>query len=115
MGYETIRSHLAGDLDLASNSMQSLIFPFVSGASSGLIAAFLTTPFDVAKTLNQINDGTRHQTISKQLLFIWENEGVAGLFKGLVPRMAKVAPACALMITSYELGKAYFTASNQHS
>ncbi|KAG7366653.1 mitochondrial carrier protein [Nitzschia inconspicua] len=36
---------------------------------------------------------------------ILEEEGVAGLWRGNVARMMKVAPACAIMISSYEIGK----------
>jgi len=32
-------------------------------------------------------------------------EGVRGLFKGFVPRVAKVAPSCAIMVASYEFFK----------
>ncbi|KAK0531758.1 Carrier protein, mitochondrial [Tilletia horrida] len=34
---------------------------------------------------------------------IMEKEGVPGLFKGLSPRIAKVAPACGVMIASFEV------------
>lgn len=40
-----------------------------------------------------------------QLRRIAETEGVQGLWKGNQARMLKVAPACAIMISSYELGK----------
>ena len=30
-------------------------------------------------------------------------EGMAGLFKGMTPRIAKVAPACGVMIASFEV------------
>ena len=37
-----------------------------------------------------------------------QTEGVAGLWKGNVMRMVKIAPACAIMIPCYELGKRVF-------
>ena len=36
-------------------------------------------------------------------------EGGLALFAGVVPRLAKAAPSCAIMIASYEMGKQYFT------
>lgn len=35
-------------------------------------------------------------------------DGIAGFFRGSVPRVVKVAPACAIMISSYEMGKRFF-------
>jgi hypothetical protein len=36
---------------------------------------------------------------------ILETEGVSGLWRGNTARMMKVAPACGIMISSYEVGK----------
>ena len=44
--------------------------------------------------------GTFHQ-----LRLIAQNEGIAGLWRGNQARMLKVAPSCAIMLSSYELGK----------
>ncbi len=41
--------------------------------------------------------------------------GYSGLFTGLTPRVAKIAPACAIMIASYEAGKEYFSQYNLRS
>ncbi|XP_041322422.1 solute carrier family 25 member 40 isoform X1 [Pyrgilauda ruficollis] len=95
--------------------------PF-SGAASGSIAAVVTQPFDVVKTHRQTQ--------------LWENEtlkipqrdskstwavmrkiaarnGIAGLFAGITPRLFKVAPACAIMISTYEYGKSFFSHLNE--
>jgi hypothetical protein len=44
------------------------------------------------------------QTLAK----IFHDHGIKGLFAGLVPRLIKVAPACAIMIGTFEYGKKFF-------
>ena len=41
--------------------------------------------------------------------------GFSGLYAGLVPRVLKVAPACAIMISMYELCKRFFMQRNRES
>lgn len=92
-----------------------LLDSFLAGATSGAIAALVTTPFDVGKTRQQV---VRHDPKAKPgsiriedramprfLWHIFRTEGTAGLFKGWAARCLKVAPACAIMISSYEIGK----------
>ena len=45
------------------------------------------------------------RTMPRFLYHIFKTEGVPGLFKGWAARCLKVAPACAIMISSYEIGK----------
>lgn len=89
---------------------------FLAGASAGAISAFVTTPFDVGKTRQQtvINSGMtpaqlldlpEGKTMPRFLWHIYCTEGMSGLFKGWAARCLKVAPACAIMISSYEIGK----------
>jgi len=96
---------------------------FLAGATAGAIAAFVTTPFDVGKTRRQtvVNEpGARlkttsdNRTIPRLLYHIYCSEGVAGLFKGWAARCLKVAPASAIMISSYEIGKKMASAVNNH-
>ena len=47
------------------------------------------------------------------LMRIARAEGTLALFAGVAPRLAKVAPSCAIMIASYEMGKTYFGAVNR--
>ena len=44
---------------------------------------------------------------------IMKDQGWKGLYSGLVPRLLKVGPACAVMITSYEYCKQYFRQRNK--
>lgn len=87
---------------------------FLAGAGAGAIAAFGTTPFDVGKTRQQTSGHTtlkpgeirpEDRAMPRFLWHIFKTEGTAGLFKGWAARCLKVAPACAIMISSYEIGK----------
>ena len=90
---------------------------FIAGAASGAVAALITTPFDVGKTRQQtalhsgnaaarsLKDLPENRTMPRFLWHIYCNEGMGGLFKGWGARCLKVAPACAIMISSYEIGK----------
>ncbi|KAF2675910.1 mitochondrial carrier [Lentithecium fluviatile CBS 122367] len=98
------------------NHTSTLVDSFIAGAGSGAIAAFVTTPFDVGKTRQQVlrhtgeaaaNQAVRPENLSmpRFLWHIFQEQGAAGLFKGWGARCLKVAPACAIMISSYEIGK----------
>lgn len=107
-GYEKIK-HRVGGFDNHNKSSQ-LQISFISGAVSGMIAATLTHPFDTAKTRTQVNTaGTSMITLINTII---KQEGYKGLFRGLVPRIAKVAPSCAVAISTFEAGKMFFAARN---
>lgn len=92
---------------------------FTSGALSGSFAAVATLPFDVVKTQkqtqlwiyesNKISLPISTWTIMKNIV---AKNGFAGLFTGLIPRLIKIAPACAIMISTYEFGKTFFQKQN---
>lgn len=98
----------------------SFSFSFVAGAAAGTVAAVLTLPFDVIKTHRQIELGEiihgakRNGSVGtmKMMKNIYNQRGVQGLFAGIVPRVIKVAPACAIMISTYEFGKSFFRQFN---
>ncbi|KAL8672862.1 MAG: hypothetical protein Q9168_002700 [Polycauliona sp. 1 TL-2023] len=106
------------------NHTATFIDSFLAGATSGAIAAIVTTPFDVGKTRQQVltDDHSKkkprpqhgssssvlrpeERSMPRFLYHIWQEEGAAGLFRGWAARCLKVAPACAIMISSYEIGK----------
>jgi len=107
---------------------------FAAGGIAGGAAAFVTTPFDVGKTRQQTyrhaGDDSPSVQAAKEaakkgkivpeelsmprfMYHIFKEEGAAGIFKGWIPRVLKVAPACAIMISSYEMGKRWAKSSNE--
>lgn len=92
----------------------------VSGSAAGAFASAITLPMDVIKTRRQIELGETGLALGSKSVGtfaiakeIVANRGVQGLFTGLAPRMLKVAPACAIMISSYEHCKAFFRDMNE--
>lgn len=98
----------------------TITISFFSGALSGSIASIVTLPFDVVKTRRQVELGElQAMNLSCQgsstfrcMRLIVAEQGVSGLFAGFLPRLIKVAPACAIMISTYEFGKAFFRKRN---
>ncbi|KAL7620678.1 Carrier protein, mitochondrial [Parahypoxylon ruwenzoriense] len=100
---------------------------FTAGALSGAFASIATMPFDVGKTRTQVYrdaankalpsagkaGAAEEQNMARLLWHIYSTEGVAGLWKGWIPRTLKVAPSCAIMISSYEVGKRVFRGLNE--
>ncbi|KIH42473.1 hypothetical protein ANCDUO_27542 [Ancylostoma duodenale] len=113
---------------LAWRNMEETTFAtaFACGATAGSFAAIITTPFDVMKTHLQIQLGDENaarKVPTKQVIkqIMERGGGVTALFavsklvqiSGVVPRVAKIAPACAVMIGSYEYFKVYFARRNK--
>ncbi|CAH0583139.1 unnamed protein product [Chrysodeixis includens] len=109
--------------DKPDSEKNSFLFNFFCGSIAGSIAALVTLPFDVVKTHQQIElgekeiyiDGKVQQRASNMKEIarqIYINHGFRGLFTGLLPRIFKVAPACAIMIATFEYGKQFFQTYN---
>ncbi|KEY65629.1 hypothetical protein S7711_07878 [Stachybotrys chartarum IBT 7711] len=112
------------------NHRETFVDSFASGALSGAFASVITTPFDVGKTRTQVyQDSPRGRTsghinaaaapeernMVRLLWHIFKTEGLPGLWRGWIPRTLKVAPACAIMISSYEVGKRAFRGVNERA
>uniref|UniRef100_A0A7M4EKH4 Mitochondrial glutathione transporter SLC25A39 n=2 Tax=Crocodylus porosus TaxID=8502 RepID=A0A7M4EKH4_CROPO len=117
--YELVKEWLCNQSRL---DKATFMISFTAGAVSGTVASVLTLPFDVVKTQRQIELGvaeklrvTTSKSSSTFLLMrrIQAESGIRGLFTGFLPRVVKVAPACAIMISTYEFGKTFFQKLNQ--
>ena len=76
-----------------------------AGTIAGGLAGAVTTPLDVVKTRTQLSAATAAHPLLSTLRSIASREGPAALFQGWGPRAAKAAPACAIVLSAYELLK----------
>ncbi|KAI5989270.1 mitochondrial carrier domain-containing protein [Pisolithus albus] len=83
----------------------------IAGALAGGVAAGVTTPLDVAKTLLQTR-GTSKDTELRRVRgmwdafrIVWMRDGIKGFFRGMSPRMLMHMPSNALCWLSYEFFK----------
>merc|ERR1711971_22183 len=91
----------------------NFLINFMSGALAGSVASTITLPFDVIKIMKVPTVGKPRTNIiiARELI---ADRGIRSLFSGLIPRLLKVAPACAIMISSYEFCKDFFGKQNQN-
>jgi solute carrier family 25 protein 39/40 len=112
------------------NHAATFMDSFTAGAVSGSVASIATMPFDVGKTRTQtFRESTstaaaniqkaalapEEQSMARLLWHIVSTEGVSGLWRGWIPRTLKIAPSCAIMISSYEVGKRAFRSVNERA
>lgn len=104
-GVEPIRESMLGP-DGPKSEMDVFWANLVAGGVSGALAGALTTPFDVVKTRLQLyHQNCREMTTFGMMKDIFMTEGMAGLYSGWSARAAKAMPACAIVLSAYEMIK----------
>ena len=90
-----------------NGSVSTLLQSFVCGAGAGIVAAVLTTPVDVIKTVRQhdVHAGTQ-STYASILRTIRDQPTVA--FAGIGPRLVRIPCGLATMMAGLEVTKAWF-------
>lgn len=88
------------------------------GATSGVVAKFVTMPLDTIKKRMQIlgqfdaaSKGYRHAAHAFQS--IYAKEGVLGLFRGTMPSLVKAGPSSAVTFAAFEATKRFLESRNQ--
>lgn len=117
--YELTKGRIKSELPQTTYGMFAT--SFASGAFAGMLSAVLTTPIDLVKTRVQTSlyvnlPASKKCHVAKPpatardiVHLIYKEEGLKGFMRGWVPRASKVGPACAIMISSYELIKSIGT------
>lgn len=108
MTYEFVRTHLTPEGEKNPSAARKLL----AGAISGAVAQTCTYPFDVLRRRFQINTmsgmGYQYKSIPDAVKVIVMQEGIKGLYKGIVPNLLKVAPSMASSWLSFEVFRDFF-------
>ncbi|KAJ6443446.1 solute carrier family 25 member 42 [Purpureocillium lavendulum] len=112
MVYESVRKHFTPEGDKNPSAVRKL----AAGAISGAVAQTCTYPFDVLRRRFQINTmsgmGYQYKGIGDAIRVIVRQEGIRGLYKGIVPNLLKVAPSMASSWLSFEMTRDFLTGLN---
>ncbi|KAI8528821.1 hypothetical protein RHMOL_Rhmol12G0177700 [Rhododendron molle] len=93
----------------SSNQVNSSLEGLLLGGLAGGFSAYLTTPLDVVKTRLQIQGPTLSYSGWLDAVHgIWKTEGIAGMFRGSVPRIMWYIPASALTFMAVEFLRDHF-------
>ncbi|XP_058195623.1 S-adenosylmethionine carrier 1, chloroplastic/mitochondrial isoform X1 [Rhododendron vialii] len=93
----------------SSNQVNSSLEGLLLGGLAGGFSAYLTTPLDVVKTRLQIQGPTlRYSGWLDAVHGIWKTEGIAGMFRGSIPRIMWYIPASALTFMAVEFLRDHF-------
>ena len=91
---------------LPERLQQSTATALLMGAASGLIAQSICYPLDTIRRRQQLS-GFSYASISTALTTIIKQEGINGLYKGMVPNAVKVVPNNAIRFAVYEWIRQY--------
>ncbi|CAG9828009.1 unnamed protein product [Diabrotica balteata] len=83
------------------------------GFISGSVASCLNIPFDVAKSRIQgpqpVLGEIKYRTTLNSMAIVYREEGLAALYKGLLPKVLRLGPGGAIMLVVYEYSHKYLT------
>ncbi|KAI8689645.1 Mitochondrial thiamine pyrophosphate carrier 1 [Fusarium sp. Ph1] len=90
-------------LPTAETKKGTMVNDLVAGSVGGTVGTLLNTPFDVVKSRIQSTTGAKETLpwVWSGIMKVYREEGVAALYKGLVPKVVRFAPGGGIMLVVY--------------
>lgn len=91
--------------DIITENGKTKITPILSllgGMAAGCFSTIGNNPFDVVKTRMQGRDAPMYKNTIDCFIKIFQNEGLRGYYKGVIPRMGRVVPGQGIIFMSFE-------------
>jgi len=80
-----------------------LFYKFLSGALGSTLATCANTPFDMVKSRMQNTQNLNSKYVLPTLIQVYREEGFRKLYRGLGPRIARLAPGGGIMIVAFDV------------
>ncbi|XP_074599170.1 mitochondrial thiamine pyrophosphate carrier-like [Brevipalpus obovatus] len=103
LGFELLTRRIYRDFYVRSD-FQRFLIDFACGAFSGGIASMVSMPMDVLQT--RFVAQTEPRTILNlrhAFKYIYQNEGIAGFYRGTFPAVLQILPHAGLLLSSYRV------------
>ncbi|XP_054156498.1 mitochondrial folate transporter/carrier-like isoform X2 [Oppia nitens] len=101
MAYEELKRYYVDKHNLESDGKLGTMAYLTCAALSKLFAASITYPYQVLRARLQ-DQHSSYNGVIDVIRKTWRFEGIKGYYKGLLPNLIKVTPACALTFVTYE-------------
>ncbi|XP_058060664.1 mitochondrial carrier protein Rim2 isoform X1 [Anopheles bellator] len=90
-----------GDGPAGGKTSRDFLEFMLAGATSKTIASIVAYPHEVARTRLR-EEGNKYRNFWQTLLTVWNEEGKAGLYRGLGTQLVRQIPNTAIMMATYE-------------
>ncbi|KAM6973131.1 solute carrier family 25 member 32a [Aplochiton taeniatus] len=101
MTYEALKRDLNKYRNMPSEALLSPWEYIAMAAVSKIFAVATTYPYQVVRARLQDQHNT-YNGLTDVVVRTWSNEGAAGFYKGMVPNLVRVIPACCITFLVYE-------------
>lgn len=111
--YETLRSHW----QLQRPCDSAILVSLACGSLSGIASSTVTFPLDLVRRRKQLEGAAGRARVYNTGLFgtfglIIRNEGIRGLYRGILPEYYKVVPSIGIVFMTYEILKSLLSGSS---
>uniref|UniRef100_A0A1A8KP87 Solute carrier family 25 (Mitochondrial folate carrier), member 32 n=1 Tax=Nothobranchius kuhntae TaxID=321403 RepID=A0A1A8KP87_NOTKU len=101
MAYEELKRDYNKYSKVSSDAKLNALEYVTMAALSKLFAVATTYPYQVVRARLQ-DQHNRYNGVIDVVMRTWRNEGAAGFYKGIIPNLIRVTPACCITFVVYE-------------
>ncbi|CAI9606071.1 unnamed protein product [Staurois parvus] len=101
MAYEELKLEYNKHLNRPSDTKLNTMEYITMAALSKIFAVLATYPYQVVRARLQ-DQHNRYSGVTDVIRRTWRREGIQGFYKGMVPNVIRVTPACCITFVVYE-------------